>query len=272
MERERGSFGLVVSASVLAVIVVAGIVVFFTRGHHQSAPATPSSASAPGGGSIVSDATGFAAPEVDVLGRRVDVPNNPAGQPLPQDPSSQHKPSDKDWLTAAPAGTTGPGGWQRVFGVSVPFSTSDGPSRRSDGLVLGYAHTPQGAALAAAQISYRLNARPGDRQLVEQQLRQSPSQLEAYESAIDHSKIPVQQPDSVTKYLVAPDAFQIENYADDMAIVRLAVRGEPVNGQPTWAAVRLIVVWDAGDWRLKSSSTSVAQTEYINSLVGWTQW
>jgi hypothetical protein len=267
------SFGLVASAAVLALVLVAGIVVFATGGARKpdhGGNAGPS-ASAPAGG-IVSDATGFGPPEVDVYGRRVDIPNNPAGQPLAQDPSLQHKPSDRNWLTAAPAGVSGPDGWQRVFGVSVPFSTSDGPVRLQNGLAVGYSHTPQGAVVAAAQISYRLNARPADKQLVQRQLRTAPDQLEAYDQAVDNGKLPDQQPEQVTKYLVAPDGFQVENYADDMAIVRLAMRGQVVGGQQTWAAVRLIVVWDAGDWRLKSSTSDIAQTQYIDSLVGWTQW
>lgn len=271
-DRSSYSFGLIASAAVIALVVVAGLVVFLTGSvgkHNAGGPAAGAGGPA---GSVVSNATGFAAPEVDVYGRRVDIPNNPAGQPLQQDPSLQHKPTDRDWLTAAPTGTTSPYGWQRVFGVSVPFSTSDGPTRLENGLAVGYAHTPQGAVLAAAQISYRLNARPADKQLVQQQLRTEPDQLEAYDQAVDNGKLPEQEPEQVTKYLVAPDAFQVENYADDMAIVRLAMRGESVDGQQTWAAVRLIVVWDAGDWRLKSSTSDIAQTEYINTLVGWTPW
>lgn len=272
VERDGVSFGLVVSAAVVALIVVVGVVMIIARGSGTTTNDNSAGGSPVGPTDIVSDATGFAAPDVDVWGRRVDVPNNPAGQPLPQNPGLQHKSTDRDWLSAAPAGTTTAGGWQRVFGVSVPFSTSDGPARLDNGLAVGYAHTPQGAALAAAQISYRLNARPGDSNLVQQQVRTAPAALEAYNAAVSAGKLVTQQPQNVTKYLVAADAFQVENYADDMAIVRLAMRGEVVGGQQTWAAVRLIMVWDAGDWRLKSSVSNAVQTEYISSLVGWTVW
>jgi hypothetical protein len=263
--RDRVSFGAIASAAVLALIVIVGLVVYLGR---DSSGAAGSGAAAPAG----NGANGFASPEVDLLGRRVDIPNNPAGQPLPQDPGQQRKPSDGDWLIAAPTGTTAPGGWQRVFGASVPFSTSDGPARIEDGLAVGYSHTPQGAVLAAAQITYRLNARPADRDLYVRQVRVSAQQIAAYDKALSQDRLPEQQPEKVTRYFVASDAFKVENYADDLAIIRLATRGPVVDGKQLWAALRLVMVWDAGDWRLKPATSNSAQTEYVESLSGWSKW
>ncbi|MFQ6331888.1 hypothetical protein ACLMAL_38025 [Nocardia sp. CWNU-33] len=262
--RDRVSFGAVASAAVLALIVIVGLVVYLGRDDSSS-----SGAAAASGGS---GAEGFAEPEIDIFGRRLDVPNNPAGQPLPQEPSDQRKSSDPDWLTAAPIGTTAPHGWQRVYGASVPFSTSDGPTRIEDGLAVGYSHTPQGSVLAAAQITYRLNARPADRDLYVRQVRVSAQQIAAYDKALSQDRLPQQQPEKVTKYFVASDAFKVENYADDLAIIRLASRGPVVDGKQLWAALRLVMVWDAGDWRLKPATSNSAQTEYIESLAGWTKW
>lgn len=267
-ERERISFGAIASAALLALILVVGVVMWVNR--DDSGSNTKSNVSQTTSGDP--NATGFAEPETDIFGRRVDVPNNAAGQPLPQNTSEQRKSSDQDWLTGAPEGTTEPHGWQRVYGASVPFSTSDGPARIENGLAVGYSHTPQGAALASAQITYRLNARPADRELYVRQVRVSAQQVAAYDQALADSRLPKQQPQKVTQYLVAPDAFQIENYADDMAIVRLAARGPVVDGRQLWAAVRLIMVWDAGDWRLKPAASRTSQTEYVDSLAGWTKW
>ncbi|MFJ1456138.1 hypothetical protein [Nocardia sp. N2S4-5] len=267
---DRGmSFGVIASAAVLALIVVVGVFMYVGRddsGGDKPADSVPSPAAGTG-------ATGFAAPTVDLFGRRVDIPNNPAGQPLSQDPSQEKSPTDDDWLTAAPTGTTDPRGWQRVYGATVPFSTSDGPTRIDEhGLAVGYSHTPQGAALAAAQITYRLNARPADRALYTTQVRATDQQLAAYDKALDGGKLPKQQPERITRYLVAPDAFRVENYADDMAIVRLAARGPVNDGKQLWAAVRLVLVWDAGDWRLKPTESKGSPTEYIDSIAGWTTW
>ncbi|WP_431954354.1 hypothetical protein [Nocardia lijiangensis] len=262
--RDRVSFGAIASAALLALIVIVGAAVYFTRDDETTGTNEAELTATTG--------EGFASPDVDLFGRRVDIPNNPAGQPLPQDPTHQRKPSDPDWLTAAPEGTLAPRGWQRVYGASVPFSTSDGPSRIEDGLAVGYAHTPQGAALAAAQITYRINARPADRDLYVRQVRVSAQQIAAYDRALDEDRLPKQQPDTVTRYFVASDAFKVENYADDLAIVRFASRGPVVDGKQLWAALRLFMVWDAGDWRLKPATSNGAQTEYIESLEGWTTW
>jgi hypothetical protein len=32
------------------------------------------------------------------------------------------------------------------------------------------------------------------------------------------------------------------------------------------------MVWDAGDWRLKPATSNSAQTEYVESLSGWSKW
>ncbi|MFI9511368.1 hypothetical protein [Nocardia sp. NPDC052566] len=262
--RDRVSFGAVASAAVLALIVIVGVIMYVSRDDSSA------SGSVAKGGNA--DATGFADPDVDLLGRRVDIPNNPAGQPLTQDPTRQRKSSDPDWLTAAPEGTTGPHGWQRVYGASVPFSTSDGPSRIEDGLAVGYSHTPQGAALAAAQITYRLNARPADRDLYVRQVRVNAQQIAAYDKALAADRLPQQQPEKITKYFVATDAFKIDDYADDLAILRLAARGEVQDGKQTWIAVRLVMVWDAGDWRLKPAASANARGDFVESLAGWTKW
>lgn len=263
--RDRVSFGAVASGAVLVLILIAGVIVYFTRDDSSAAdnPAVATEASS---------ATGFSTPEVDILGRRVDIPNNPAGQPLVQDPGLQRRPSDPDWLSGAPHGTTGPYGWQRVYGASVPFSTSDGPTRIEDSLAVGYSHTPQGAVLAAAQITYRLNARPADRDLYVRQVRVTAQQIAAYDQALAADRLPEQQPEKVTRYFVASDAFKVDDYADDMAIVRLASRGAVIDGKQLWAAIRLIMVWDAGDWRLKPAASSNPQTESLESIAGWTKW
>jgi hypothetical protein len=32
------------------------------------------------------------------------------------------------------------------------------------------------------------------------------------------------------------------------------------------------MVWDNGDWRLKPTEARSAQSEYVDTLQGWTKW
>ncbi|WP_225725484.1 MULTISPECIES: hypothetical protein [unclassified Nocardia] len=246
-------------------ILLGGLFAVVAR--HGSRGATGSVTVAPTP-SLIAPTTGFGPPQLDMLGRRVDVPNNTVGQPLPQYPSLQRTPAAPDWLTGAPHGVRDPGGWQRVFGASVPFSTSDGPARVEDGLVVGYAHTPQGAALAAAQIYYRSVAHPSDRALYDRQMVLTESQKAEIDR--DGSHLPQLWPEAVTRYLVASDAFRIPSYSTDFAVVELATPANIV-GARTWRVIRLAVTWVDSDWRLTvPAAGSVAQT--LTSLEGWTPW
>src|SRR5690606_30117854 len=113
---------------------------------------------------------------------------------------------------------------------------------------------------------------PADRELYVTQVRASAQQLAEYDRAMDQNRLPAQQPERITRYFVAPDAFQVESYADDLAVVRLASRGQVVDGRQLWVALRLVMVWEAGDWRLKPATVEGSRTEYIESLAGWTTW
>jgi hypothetical protein len=271
----RSQLGLIAAAALIALVVVTGIVVLVTghRGGGQASegspaapPSTTTSPVAPGA------AGGFGVPTTDVFGRRVDLPVDPAGQPLPQS-GTQHRPSDPDWLTAAPAGLSDKGGWQRVHGAVVPFSTSDGPTRIVNGAAAGYAHTPQGAALAAAYTLNEIGARPGDSALLDVRAVLTPEDRAQFQAGVAAGRMPMQQPESITRYLIAPDAFKVDQYADDFCIVRLATRagGTDASDGPSWTTGPLPMVWVDGDWKLRFAGGQVA-TETIHDLVGWTQW
>ncbi|WP_433204787.1 hypothetical protein ACQP1G_16675 [Nocardia sp. CA-107356] len=269
--------GLIAAATVLALIVVASVIVFATRHHGGSDNSTASpttTTTAPPAPSPDPASDGFATPTVDIFGRRVDLPTNPSGQVLAQD-ASQHKPTDSDWLTAVPVGLRRRGGWQQVHGAVVPFSTSDGPTHIVDGAAVGYAHTPQGAALAAAYTFYQIVARPADLAMIQVRSVLPTVDREQFDAGVRSGKVPMQMPDSITRFLVASDAFKIDQYSDDFCIVRLAMRGPAsADGSPTWTTGPLPMVWASGDWKLRFPGVAGAQvpTETINDLVGWTQW
>ncbi|RDI50645.1 hypothetical protein [Nocardia mexicana] len=220
-------------------------------------------------------AEGFGAPETDMFGRRVDIPNNPAGQQLPQDPGAQRRPDDPQWLTAAPNPAETPGVRQRVFGGPVVrFSGSDGPARVEGKAATGYAHTPQGAVLAAEQNFWRTNANPSDRGLLLQLAAMSPEYLAEYDRLLAAGKVSDRLPDKLTPLLYASDAFRVDNYTDDRAVVDIARKArEVIDGQPTWVGMRLAVVWRDGDWKLTAvDGQQLVRIDSLRSIEGWTTW
>ncbi|MEU5762217.1 hypothetical protein [Nocardia sp. NPDC047648] len=259
----------VASVALLALILIAAAIAFAAHRTHTSTtgrdPVAATTSAPPATGES------FDVPTVDAFGRRVDIPRNPAGQ-LRAQTGPVRQPSDPDWLTAPPSGLAEPGGWQRVHGAVVPFSTSDGPTRVRDGIAAGYAHTPQGAAVAAAASINQVAARPGDRALVAARMVLTAADQAAFDAGIAAGKLPVQQPESVTRALVAPDAYRIDSYATDLAVLRLAARTptEPT-GTRSWVTVTVGMVWHEGDWRLRGNGQQLPTTT-TTDLTGWTRW
>ncbi|WP_216897338.1 hypothetical protein [Nocardia alni] len=270
-KRRGGQAGLIAALIVVALIAVGAVAAVAVRHASPHRAASGVAGTTPDAGGRDSTATGFAVPVTDVFGRRVNVPRNPAGQPLPQT-APQHSPADPGWLTAAPV-LPQQGGWQQVAGASVPFSISDGPTRLTDGVAAGWSHTPQGAALAGVYAAYQLNARPGDRAVHTRLLENAPGALSAFDADKAAGRIPTLLPQNVTRYLVAPDAFRVDSYADDMAVLEIATRTADEDGTPAWTATQIVMVWDGGDWRLQPPPGATPPQHVESSLTGgWTAW
>lgn len=266
----RWNAATLIAAAVVVIIVVAATAALTTHRHHDDYATTSTDPAPTPTQTPVPAPSGFAPPRSDPFGRRIDLPANPAGQPLPQT-VPHHVATDSDWLTAAPAGTLGKGGWQQVNGVVVPYSTSDGPTQTIDGVAAGWTHTPQGAALALAWIAWQLNARPGDRALYQRGL--ADPDMAAFDRINAAHTVPDQLPETETRWLLASSAFHVDSYDDDLAVVRIATTTAPDDaGTPQWMTAQLAAVWKGGDWRLLSPTGSTPSEATIASLHGWTLW
>ncbi|MFD0361147.1 hypothetical protein ACFQZZ_06750 [Nocardia sp. GCM10030253] len=276
-QRTRSPLALAGLDAVLAVLIAVAVTVGAVRnnaaeGDQVSKTGTTSEgapAAEPNG------SAGFGTPEVDVFGRRVDVPSNPAGVALEQNPAGQQQQGTPGWLTAAPHPAKGEAVWQRVFGGPVVrFSTSDGPTRIEGRAAVGFAHTPQGAALAAEQIYWRTNANPRDRDMLVRLVQVTPHYLADYDRLVAEGKVSDRLPEKLRPLLFASDAFRIESYTEDTALIQFARKArETVDGQPTWVGMRLAVVWRDGDWKLTAvSGEQQVQIDSLRSIEGWTQW
>jgi hypothetical protein len=151
--KKIGTVGLM-GVGLVAVIIIVGIVVsLVVLQKDQDAPLVPVDGAASAVPSTPDPQSGLFEPDpqFDALGRVAYVPKDPNGVILEQTPPPAGRAAD-----TAPLGVM----LQRIHGNMVlPFSTSDGPTAiDSWGVATGFAHTPQGAALAAAHYMAYVNA------------------------------------------------------------------------------------------------------------------
>ncbi|MGU3438157.1 hypothetical protein ACNHUS_34755 [Actinomycetes bacterium M1A6_2h] len=268
---------LIAAAAIIVVTVIGAIVFIVPNMNNDDTPpfaATPPATSTPptpGQSDIDTGAEGFGTPDADLSGRTVMVPNNPAGQPLPQ-----RKPTGlRVECTNDGQPVTSPESMmiQRNFGVSTLYSETDGPSRL-DGLVLnGYTRTPQGAALAAANIVPRTLAGGQVAIEVADKLVLNGDQLADPAARESDASKPI---NTEPVALRAPFAFKILSCTDSFTVVELAsIRDVDDTGarlqSPTYSGLRLNMVWDDNTWKVRETTGPASFGPY-NTLDGFTRW
>lgn len=169
------------------------------------------------------------------------------GSVLPQQPALIRTPADPLWLTGAPHDIS----WQRVDGVPLPFSSSDGPAQIRGAVASGYSHTPQGAVMAAAQISFRLAWSPDFADVVN---AQTAVDQQTRQQLIDARSANPLDPALIGQYASAPAAFKIADYTDTAVSLWLAFPGQ--GGQLRFA--RAALAWVDGDWKYSDQFSPMA--------------
>jgi hypothetical protein len=145
--------------------------------------------------------------------------------------------------TAAPPGVT----WALVGQAAVPASASEGPARLSGCVASGFAHTPTGALIAAAQISTRSGYSAG-RSCWE------PTITGQFTTSADREALLTRlkdadaqgQPGAAPGELAQLVAFRFMSYTASTAVVGL-IRRSPQGGL---AQTTLTLTWVDGDWKL----------------------
>ncbi|OXM18370.1 hypothetical protein CBI33_27035 [Rhodococcus erythropolis] len=182
------------------------------------------------------------------------------GSLVPQVPEPARSSSDADWLTRPPQGIS----WQRVDGVPLPFSASDGPTDISGALASGYTHTPQGAAVAALQISMRLIFSPDFAAVVNHQT--SVSEDERRQLLTARSAQPSIDADAVGASTLQPAAFKVGDYSDAAATIYFAYPTQT----GSYRVARTAVEWSGGDWkytgRMSSSAPELPDTTDLSTF------
>ncbi|MDO5511849.1 hypothetical protein [Corynebacterium sp.] len=175
--------------------------------------------------------------------------------------------SESPDTSAAPADLA----WRNVAGLQVPTSSTDGPARTSP--PEGYTHTPQGAALAAANGQAALATAPDSNwpEVVRVVTAPGPGRdqwaqaraLMSVSGAVD---------ESVASTF---SGFKIADYSDEQAVVLLATTTPATvpAAEPLLTAYPVQLAWTGGDWKLvlPTQDDNIDAAE-IDSLDGFTEW
>lgn len=202
-----------------------------------------------------------AAPPAGSTSSSVPSESMSRGSVLPQKPDLQQREGTEGWLTSAPHAIS----WQRVDGVPFPFSDSDGPGHIDGAVTSGYSHTPQGAMLAAAHITFRLVWSADFEAVVQEQTEMSDSAREALLAGRRASGFV--SPEVVAAVAKAPVAFKIADYSSERATVYLAFPS--TEGSYRFAPVT--VIWSGGDWKYTDLDPDTDQIPDRDNLDGFTK-
>ncbi|MGV9678772.1 hypothetical protein ACWDSJ_26110 [Nocardia sp. NPDC003482] len=184
--------------------------------------------------------SGTSLPSADMFGNRLEGVSDPAGQPLPQDPTARLDPARPDYLTAPPAGIQWQRGWD---GAALPVSRSDGPARIQNGIASGFADTPQGAGLAACDAVARATAAPEGvwQTVVRERYLGGGEALEARFTRSHRNNA------AAGRYVTVPEGVRVlPGYRPDLAVVEIAGRA-----RDGWTIATLPMVYVDGDWRVR---------------------
>lgn len=198
----------------------------------------------------------------DQIGRTVYSPRTEGGDVFAQKTGLDE--TDPSYFTARPDVE-----WQRLSGLTAksrsrdyPFSAIAGPWQVTDGIAHGFAHSPQGAALAGIHMLNGL-AQGGERaakatiQFVDDEVSRGMARRLLEEP--DGPQLPEQSWSS------AYASYTIVDYTDDQATIRYGLADG--NGYASWD---LTVYWIDSDWKIRDTSVSPELKPQDKALV--TRW
>lgn len=270
-DSERSSRSLVISAVVIAVVVIVGITcLVIVRGLNADEREQAQSSStaedstrpiegadqAPKNGTDLSDR--FRAPTTDNQGTRLEVPKDPRGQLLAQGGDK----SSFDGLQ-----------WQKVLGIAMPFTTAAGPSTMTaSGTPSGFARSEEGAALAAWQLQWRLALGPNDlrREILDTSVINDEGFREQQRQA--YLAMPDKFSSADTDVLnTVPAYLKVETYDGDVATVSFGALNTA--GSEAGMVTTVTVLWREGTWKLLlRGPAGEVQVRDVDNFEGWGQW
>jgi hypothetical protein len=179
-----------------------------------------------------------------------------------------------------PGTPTGTGlDWADFHGIQLPESAEAGPRHIRGGLAWGFAHTQEGALLAAVNIAVRTGAQWGPgiyRPTIRRQVTgpDAAALLKADASGYAALRAAAHvQPGQPTGRGYAVEAgFRFVAYTPADATVDIVTEGPGSGGTTVRTATRVEVVWLRGDWRVVAPPGGdwANSATAISSLTGYT--
>lgn len=232
--------GFILSAALIVLIVLVGIVVVTLNVVDDDEPSTdpaPSPSSGPTS-SAPSD------PEASVCGLTAR--------------------KDAGGLVEAPAATE----WTLVGKVALPSSTEHGPGVIEGRSRYCFARTPEGALLAAANtLGWRT---VGDMKEALQHSVAAGEGRDAAQEVLD--AVEDDSTDITGELLTQIRGFQIISYSASSAYVDLASQAT-AEGETGLVHQRFELVWEEGDWKVRFAPDGTAvRTDALQDLTGYVPW
>jgi hypothetical protein len=173
--------------------------------------------------------------------------------------------------TALPTRPPADVSWQLAGQNSVPVSETAGPRSVDAGVASGYAHTPEGALVAAAQLAARSALSAGKKSwepTVERQFVPSADRdrlLAALRSA------PAQSADPGELSPLAGYIYQA--YTPETAVIGLVYRA-PGSGTTAYHVVTTTMQWRDGDWQMVAppGGSWLSVSRQASNLSGVVEW
>ena len=258
--QNRGTPIVLIAAVVGVIVVVVAAGLFMAFGGNGDDDGGGDQAAVGAGAPAEEVAEQFGSPTTDAHGRQVMVPINGVGFPLPQNAAASKGFDDPGAFTTPPAGLM----WQQTGQVVTPFSTSDGPTRMDGTVPRGFAHTPGGAALAAATYTWRIMEGQLAAEMVEKAVDPD---TEGY-AEIKSAAGAMGPNDSPGKNLPRPSAFKVES--DTCTPERCEPTATVKQLDDSTVTIPLMAVeWKDGDW----VGTYTPDGEQVDGQApGMTQW
>ncbi len=192
---------------------------------------------------------------------RLVSPPPPAGSAAPDASSTPTEPQVA--LTAPPEGVT----WELFRQLAVPVSATAGP-REKAATAVGYAHSPSGALIAAAQIATRSGLSAGRASwepTVTGQFLPGPDR-DRLLSALRSQPESVAEPGELSQIA----GFVYQSYSPDTAVIGL-VRRAP---NQAYFVTTLTMRWSEGDWRMAPppGGSWLSLSRSATNLTGVVEW